>query len=212
MDVEINIEERIIAGAADLFHKYGIRSVSMDDIARHLTISKKTIYQYFKDKNEIVMLSLKLHMDTNKNEYDEAFKNSSNAIEELSKVSQCMRKDFNELNPSLLFDMQKYHPSAWEMWLNFKNEYIKNQVQQNLVRGMEEGYFRENIDAESLARLRVEQVQLAFDDQVFPTDKFNFKELQMMFFDHFVHGIVTPKGLKLYEKYSQQSFNEELAR
>ncbi|QSE96960.1 TetR/AcrR family transcriptional regulator [Fulvivirga lutea] len=205
----MNIEEKIIAGAAELFHKYGIRSVSMDDIARHLSISKKTIYQYYKDKNEIVSLSLKLHMDMNKQEYDEVFKESENALEELSKVSKCMRKDFKDMNPSLLFDLQKYHPKAWEMWTKFKNEYIKNQVQTNLERGVKEGYYRKEINPEALARLRVEEVQLAFDETVYPKDQFNFKELQLLFFDHFVHGIVTPKGKELYDKYLQQALKAE---
>ena len=110
----MNIEEKIIAGAGDLFHRYGIRSVSMDDIARHLSISKKTIYQYYKDKDEIVSLALKQHMDQQKTEYNEIFSKGANAIEELARVSQCMRKDFKDMNPSLLFDMQKYHPNAWK--------------------------------------------------------------------------------------------------
>lgn len=205
----MKIEEKIISGAAELFHKYGIRSVSMDDIARHLSVSKKTIYQYYKDKNEIVNLSLKLHMDMNKMEYDEIFVDSSNAIEELANVSKCMRKGFTDMNPSLLYDLQKYHPKSWKLWMDFKNEYIKNQVQENLHKGIKEGYYRKEINPEVLARLRVEQVQLAFDESVFPKSQFNFKELQLMFFDHFVHGIVTPKGKELYEKYSQQTLKEE---
>ncbi len=205
----MDIEEKIIEGAAELFHKYGIRSVSMDDIARHLSVSKKTIYQYYTDKNEVVMLSLKLHMDINKQEYDEAFEGSENALEELAMVSKCMRKDFKDMNPSLLFDMQKYHPKAWQMWLDFKNQYIKDQVLTNLKRGIEEGYYRSEIDPEALARLRVEEVQLAFDERVYPKKEFDFKELQLMFFDHFVHGIVTEKGMELYKKYSQQTLKEE---
>lgn len=198
------MEDNIIQGASELFHKYGIRSVSMDDIARNLAISKKTIYQYYKDKNEIVMLSLKLHMDKNKLEYNNIFKEGENAIQELANVSTCMRKDFKDMNPSLLFDMQKYHPQAWKMWVDFKNEYLKNKLIENLNKGIKEGFYRQNINAEVLAMLRVEQVQLAFDDNVFPKDKFNFKELQMMLFDHFVHGIVTAKGKELFEQYSQQ--------
>lgn len=205
----MSIEEKIISGAAELFHKYGIRSVSMDDIARHLSISKKTIYQYYKDKNEIVILSLKLHMDMNKQEYDAVFTDSDNAIEELARVSKCMRQDFKDMNPSLLYDMQKYHPKAWVLWMDFKNTYIKNQVLENLEKGIKEGYYRKEINPEALAKLRVEQVQLAFDESIFPKDKFNFKELQLMFFDHFVHGIVTEKGKELYDKYSNQTLKEE---
>ncbi|HNP19307.1 MAG TPA: TetR/AcrR family transcriptional regulator [Fulvivirga sp.] len=197
----MSIEGNIIAGAGELFHKYGIRSVSMDDIARHLSISKKTIYQYYKDKDEIVTLALKAHMDHEKLEYGEACKESANAIEELSRVSKCMRSDFKDMNPSLLFDMQKYHPNAWKLWMDFKNEYIKNHVVENLKRGIEEENFRKEIDPEAMAIFRVEQVQMAFDETIFPPDKFRLKELQLLLFDHFVHGIVTEKGKVLYEQY-----------
>ncbi len=206
----MSIEGNIIAGAGELFHKYGIRSVSMDDIARHLSISKKTIYQYYKDKDEIVTLALKAHMDHEKLEYDEACKGSVDAIEELSRVSKCMRSDFKDMNPSLLFDMQKYHPNAWKLWMDFKNEYIKNQVVENLKRGIEEENFRKEIDPEAMAIFRVEQVQMAFDETIFPSDKFRLKELQLLMFDHFVHGIVTEKGKKLYKQYLEKEEPSEI--
>lgn len=199
------MEEKIIAGAADLFHKYGVRSVSMDDIARHLSISKKTIYQYFKDKNDVVVQAMKWHLNINKQEYDEVFLTGHNAIEELSGVSQCMRKDFKDINQSLLFDLQKYHPEAWDLWVTFKTQYMKNQVLENLKKGVEEGYYRKEIDPETLARLRIEQVQLAFDENVFPKSAFNFKEVQLMFLDHFINGIVTEKGKQLYKSVSHES-------
>lgn len=187
-----------------MFTRYGVRSVSMDDIARQLSVSKKTIYQYFKDKDEIVTMAVQAHMEHEKKEYEEIANCSHNALEELSKVCSCMRKDFKDMNPSLLFDLQKYHPDAWNVWLQFKNEHIKNQIVSNLKRGVEEGYFRKEIDPEFLAILRVEQVQLVFDNQIFPADKFNLKETQMKLMDHFVHGLVTEKGRKLYMSYLEK--------
>lgn len=203
----MDTKEKIINGAGELFTRYGVRSVSMDDIARHLSMSKKTIYQYFKDKDEIVSRSVAAHMELEKCEYDEIFGTSHDAVEELAKVSKCIRKDFNEMNPSLLFDLQKYHPQAWNVWLDFKNQYIKNAIASNLQRGIEEGYYRKEIDPEFLAILRVEQIQLVFDNQIFPSDKFNLKETQMKLFDHYVYGIVTDKGRKLYEKYLENEKN-----
>ena len=200
----MNIKSRIIEGAKELFTRYGVRSVSMDDIARQLSISKKTIYQYFKDKDEIVTKAVQAHMEFEKAEYEEIFDSSHNAVEELSKVCKCLRKDFHEMNPSLLFDLQKYHPKAWKVWLEFKNEHIRDAIANNLKRGIEEGHFRKEIDPEFLAVLRVEQVQLVFDNQIFPSDKFNLKETQMKLFDHYVHGIVTEKGKKLYLEYLEK--------
>ena len=91
--------------------------------------------------------------------------------------------------------------------MDFKNEYIKNQIVENIAKGIEQGYFRKEINPEAMARLRVEQVQMAFDESIFPRDIFNLKELQLLIFDHFLHGIVTEKGKTLFQQHivNQQS-------
>ena len=205
---EHDMKEEITKRAMELFARFGVRSVTMDEIARDLSISKKTIYQYFKDKDEIVTSTTKMHMEMEKQEYQEIADSSQNAIEELSQANKCMRKDFREINPSLLFDLQKYHRKAWESWLDFK-VFIRESITSNLKRGIDEGFFRKGIDVEALAIMRVEQVQIAFDDRVFPRDKFDFRELQMLLFDHFVHGILTDEGRSLYETYLKQQLVQE---
>lgn len=197
----MEINERIIVAADSLFMKYGARSVTMDDIARELSVSKKTIYQYYKDKDEIVTLVSKAHIDQEKKEFTEISETSDSAIEEIFKISQCIRKMVTEINPSLLFDLQKYHRKAWDLYLDYKTEFIKNSVVSNLDRGIKEGCYREELDAEVIATYRVEQVQMAFDDKIFPTKKFKFPQVQMQLFDHFIHGLLTDKGRKLYKDY-----------
>ena len=187
--------------ALELFMKYGVRSVTMDDLSRHLSISKKTIYQCFEDKDDVVCQATTAHLELEKKEYDEVYESSSNAIEELATTCQCMRRSFKEINPSLLYDLQKYHHDAWRIWNDFKNVYIRDSIVRNLNRGIEEGYFREEIDPETLATFRVEQVEMALDEKIFPREKFDFREVQIALFDHYVYGIVTDKGKNLYENY-----------
>jgi len=203
----MELKNKIIETAGYLYTKYGVRSVTMDDIARELSVSKKTIYQHFKDKDEIVFSATQAHLMAEKKEYSDIFDNATNAIEELAMISRCMRKNIAELNPSLLYDLQKYHRKAWEGFLTFKVEFVRNHIMRNLERGVKEGYFRSEIDPEILAIYRMEQVQMAFDDKLFPTKKFDFKLVQMQMFDLFVHGIVTDKGQKLFKEYSQQHSN-----
>lgn len=179
----------------------------MDDIARHLSMSKKTLYQYYKDKDELVTIGMSLHMEKEKEEYEEVERKAQDAIEEMAMISSCMRRDLRDMNPSLLFDLQKYHPRAWQVWLDFKNDFIKNSISQNVKRGIEQGLFREDVDPEIMAILRVEQVQMAFDDRIFPSDKFDFRTVQMDFFDHFIHGLVNEKGKKLLDTYLEQQNN-----
>ena len=197
----MDINERIIVAADSLFMKYGARSVTMDDIARELSVSKKTIYQYYKDKDEIVTLVSQAHIEQEKKEFTEISESSNNAIEEIFKISQCIRKMVTEINPSLLYDLQKYHRKAWDLYLDYKTEFIKNSVVDNLQRGIKEGCYREELDVEVIATYRVEQVQMAFDDKIFPRNKFNFPQVQMQLFDHFLHGLLTDKGRKLYKDY-----------
>ena len=110
---EQDIKDRILTGAWELFMKYGIRSVSMDDVARHLSVSKKTLYHYFADKDEIVTMIASYQMEINHKQYESFHTSAKNAIDELVKISVCLKKDFQKMNPSLLFDRKKPSSMPW---------------------------------------------------------------------------------------------------
>jgi TetR/AcrR family transcriptional regulator, cholesterol catabolism regulator len=198
-------KQKLLRGAEELFMRYGLRSVSMDDIARHLGISKKTIYQHFADKDEVVATVAKGHMESQRQQFDLIAKESKNSVEELVKISFCLKENIKNINPSLLFDMQKYHQKAWSEWLAFKQKFIRENIIRNLRQGIEEGVFREDIHLDVIATLRLEEVQMAFDNSIFPRNKFSVPEVQAQLFDHFIYGIFTDKGRKLYLKYKQQN-------
>ena len=181
--------------------RYGIRSVSMDNIANHLGVSKKTLYQYFNDKDEMVLSVTEAHIRRDRAELDEIGKSAKNSVEELVKLSACLRENFRDMNPSLLFDLQKFHHDAWNVWLDYKNNFIKNQIERSLNQGKEEGYFRSEVNTNVMAIMRLETIQFAFDPMLFPKDKYELTEVQMQIFEHFIYGIFTDKGKKLYEKY-----------
>jgi TetR/AcrR family transcriptional regulator, cholesterol catabolism regulator len=205
---EQDTRDKILAGAESLFMKYGIRSVSMDDIARQLSVSKKTLYQHFADKDELVELMSKVHMDKDVKEY-EAIKNASeNSIDELSKISFQIKCDFEDMNPSLLFDLQKFHPKAWALWLTHKNDFIMRSIVRNLHQGISEGYYRPDINAEIISISRLVLIEAGFDEGLYPKEKFNLVEVQSQFFDHFVYGICTDKGRELYEKYKEKTITQ----
>jgi AcrR family transcriptional regulator len=204
---ELDNKEKLLKGAEDLFMKYGVRSVSMDDIARHLGISKKTIYQHFTDKDDVVVSVAKAHMERQRQQFDRIAAESKNAVEEMVKISINLKENMKNINPSLLFDMQKYHQRAWNEWLNFKHKFIRQSVMRSLRQGMEEGYFRPEMNVDIISMMRLEQVQMAFDNAVYPRDQYNIPEVQAQLFDHFVHGILTEKGKKLYQKYKEKNKN-----
>lgn len=204
----MEVKEQIIIAADELFMRYGIRSITMDDIAKHLSISKKTIYQFYKDKNEIVCQVTEAHLEREKKEFCGIVKDSENAVQMLFLISKCIRNNVATMNPSLLFDLQKYHVKAWKIFLTYKEKIFKNNMINALERGIQEGYFRTDIVPRVLATMRMEQVQMAFNDQVFPRAEFDFTQVQMQLFDHFMHGITTTKGQELFNNYLENNKNE----
>jgi TetR/AcrR family transcriptional regulator, cholesterol catabolism regulator len=197
---EQDIKNKILKGAEDLFMRYGIRSISMDDIARHLGVSKKTLYQHFADKDELVLMVSRRHLERNMLEFDGIRDGSKNPIEELAKISTCLRSNMEAMNPTLLFDLQKFHSKAWSEWIDFKKKYLHKSIVHNLTWGIKEGFIRPDINPEIMAPMRIELVQIAFNNDVFPPGRFKLAEVQEQIFDHFVYGVVTEKGRKLYQK------------
>lgn len=201
---EQDVKTKILKGAEELFMRYGVRSITMDEIARHMGMSKKTLYMYFADKDDIVTSVTREHLDRERQQFDQITQESGNSVEELVKISTCLKQILKGMNPSILFDLQKYHPRAWNVWNDHKNKFIRESVERNLRQGIEKGYFRPDINPEILAIVRLETVQFGFDDQLFPRDKFDLTQVQLHILEHFVYGLLTDKGRKLYQKYKDK--------
>ncbi len=199
----MEIEERILHSAAELFFRNGIKSITMDDIASHLGMSKKTIYQYYEDKNAIVNAIANHEISIQKKEMDDARKTSVDAIDEIFKTMNCLSRTFIKINANVFYDMQKFHPSSWQLFHDFKERRIMSFVEENLKEGVKQLLYRTDINVKVMAKFRVESVTLAFNPLVFPPEKYNIKDMQLILLDHFVHGISTLKGHKLINKYKQ---------
>ncbi len=194
------MKERILTGSLELCLRYGIKSVTMDDIAANLSISKKTIYQYFKDKNEIVTITCKMFMDNEEGDINQIKKESKNAIDEMVKICEYIKNNIANLNPSILFDLKKYHPEAWDIYTQHKEKCILETIRKNMEEGIVEGYYHKDIDVKVLSQLRMGEVEMVWDPAVFPPTEYNIPEVQMQVFIHFLRGILTPKGYELWNK------------
>jgi AcrR family transcriptional regulator len=194
-------KERILAGSLDLFYRAGIKSVTMDDIAKHLAVSKKTIYQFFTDKNELVTALVQQKMVEDEQQITTLMQQSANVIEQLMEMMRCSEEIQARANPILMYDLQKYHPEAWDLFQQFKNGVIISTLEQLLREGKEQGYIRPDIDVKIIARMRVNQVELGFNAAIFPPQEFGVWKVQQQFLEHFNYGICTLEGYKLLEKY-----------
>ena len=205
----MEIKERIIAKAREQFFRYGVKSVTMDDIARELGISKKTIYQHFEDKDAIVHQLMLNEMANDKCEWDELDGSSNNVIEKIVKSMDIIRQAFAEINPSAFFDIKKYHPKTWELFQEHKQNFIMESVRKELLQGIEQGFFRADIKVEILVRMRLEQIEIGFDPHLFPPNKFSLIEVELTMLDHYIRGILTPKGLEVYQEFMHNALNNK---
>lgn len=197
-------KERILEKSHELFNKYGVRSVSMDDIAAQLGMSKKTLYQHFTDKEELVDSCFSGVLNTHRHRCLADQKTSENPIHEMFLALDMMQEMFAEMNPAVLFDLQKYHPGAFRKFHEFKYNFLYNVISSNLKRGIEEELYRPEIDVDIITRLRIESVMLAFNAELFPTNRTHLIYIEQQIFEHFLFGVATTKGLKLIQKYKNQ--------
>ena len=201
---ESDTKQRIKQAANDLVMQYGIRSVSMDDIAANLGISKKTIYLYFKDKDELVDEIVGDIIVNNRYECNADRDRAENAIHEIFLVMDMMAEMFAVMNPGILFDMQKYHPATFKKFLKHKNEYLYNVCRENLERGIQEELYRPELAVDILCRYRVETMFIPFNPDFQQSLKYNLAKIEEEIIIHFLFGLVSLKGYKLVMKYWQQ--------
>jgi AcrR family transcriptional regulator len=200
----MEVQERIREKADQLFRRYGIRSVTMDDIATELGISKKTIYQYYADKDCLVDAVAIDEIGFSQQSCMKDMAESANAIEEIFRVMEFVEVMFRNMNPSMIHDLEKYHPAGYKRFLEHKNKFLFDMIKRNLERGIKEELFRSEINIEIMTRFRLESMMIAFNAELFPSSKFNLAELQQEIIEHFLYGLATLKGYKLILKYKQQ--------
>lgn len=173
----------------------------MDDIAREGGMSKKTIYQEFRDKSQLVYEAFSAFLERDECKLKEISDQEDGVIEHFIQVSRFMRERYAGMNPLILNEIKRYYPQSWKRFEEFKKGHAMKSMVQIMERGRRLGYFREGINAEIMAAMRLEQI--TFDYEAFSTgSEYSMGELQWQIFDHFIHGILTDKGRAAYLKES----------
>ncbi|WP_051203345.1 TetR/AcrR family transcriptional regulator [Hugenholtzia roseola] len=199
-------QRKMVVEAQELFWQYGLRSVTMDEIATRLSVSKKTIYQYFEDKADLIFHCVKHHLEEEIGCISNAAVQAENALAEVMRIMQHNQRFMLSFHPSILYDLQKYYPKAWSLFLEQKEKRFSENVKANMQRGIQEGLYRPDIDPLVMAVLRMEEVQMGFNPTVFPQKEFHIPSVQIQLFKHFIFGIVTPKGYEIFAQYLKEQF------
>lgn len=198
-------ETKILEKCERLFMRYGIKSVTMDDVSRELGMSKKTLYQYFENKEELIHKVTQNHFTCQNKVIEHIIHHSKTAIDEMIGISNWMNTMSKNLNPSLVFDLKKYHPQSWQVFNDHRNTEVYNCIKHNLERGIQEGIYREELDTEVLARIYIARMEMFLDAEIFPYDKFPPEKTFKVFMDYHIRGLATPKGIKYLEKIKSEN-------
>lgn len=197
----MDVLTKILNAAVDLFRQYGFKAVTMDDIARRAGISKKTLYQHFANKSEIVTESVVWFKTQICESCETVVKESSNAVEAMVRTQTIMNHVHKQTNPMVIFELQKYFPEAYQ---RFREKLIEQDVEiirQTIIQGIEEGNYRSDINPELMARYRLETSLIMFQPNLLVNERYDLLFVAHEICEHFMYGIMTAKGEKLYQKY-----------
>lgn len=197
----MEIKEKILDGAEALFMRYGIKSVTMDDIARELGISKKTLYQHVSNKNDLIGQIFGCRMDEEREEMEQIHRDASDAIDELLRIAKSVIRRLRKMSPAALFDLKKYHSAEWKAFETHHQEYIYQLIKRNIERGMAQGIYRANLHPDIISKLYVGKTSLVADEDLFPLSEYNLEELFRQYILYHIHGIASMEGRKLLSEH-----------
>jgi predicted DNA-binding protein YlxM (UPF0122 family) len=201
----MEVKERIQEKANELFLQYGIRSVSMDDIANALGMSKKTIYQYFADKDELVDAVVDAHITMMQSNCGNCRTGAKDAVHEMMMTMEMIIEQLTNMNPMVLNDLAKFHFRSYQRFLEHKNKFLARIIHDNIEWGKKEELYRPEVNTDVMSKYRLESMMIPFNISIFPPGKYNLAATSGQIIEHFVYGLATINGHKLIQKYKLEN-------
>lgn len=201
--------KELIGKISETFIKYGIKSVTMDDLARNLHVSKKTLYQYFDDKQDLVKTCLKHHIDVDMCEIKAISENRVNAIDEMYSMGKAVSHRASQIHPSIFYDLEKYYPEAWDLFNDYRKGQIYETIKDNIERGMAEGLYRSDLNVDVIAGIYVLRIDDLTNQEIFPSDKYPFGDLYLEVMRYHIRGMASDKGIEYLKQLVEQERNNQ---
>ena len=177
-----------------LYQRYGIKSVTMDDVAKHLGISKKTLYEFFIDKEDLIKQVLMQDYDLKLQSFLKIEQKNLNSIEELFEVYKMITEIFKDYNPSVEYDVKKYYPSLFIQLREVKRTRMFELSKKNMEKGKRDGFFRSELNVSLIARLHVFRVENLLGSGLFSVEELTaFRTFHELFVYH-LYGILSQRG------------------
>ncbi|MCC7465571.1 MAG: TetR/AcrR family transcriptional regulator [Saprospiraceae bacterium] len=193
-------QEKWLKRVEELFFNLGIKSLTMDDVARELGISKKTLYSFVENKDDLVAKVMERHMAEQCKVDEVMHAEAANAVDEMVRLIQHIVADLGKMKPNVVHEMQRYHREIWNRINDFQHSYILNLTRQNLEWGRRDGLYRTDFDLEAAARFYIAGAMIIFDDRYFPKPPYTYDFLFKEFITNYLHSIISKKGLQLLKE------------
>jgi len=190
----------IIEKVSELYIKYGIKSITMDDVAIELGISKKTLYQHVSDKDDLVGKFIDNEINIRKDQICKCMRAENNAVEEFIEISASMNKIIRNQNPATEHDLKKYYPHHFQKIEKVRREGIYSYILLNLKKGKEEGLYRKELNDETIGKLYLSRVESIHMNNLFTIEEFTSRKLFLELLAYHIRGISTQKGIVVFEK------------
>jgi len=193
-------QEKWLKRVAELFMRYGIKALTMDDVARELGISKKTLYQFVENKDDLVNKVMESHLTIECDRAQEVSTLAADALDEMMMVIRENLIDMQGMKSNIVFDLQKYHRDAWDKIQAYQRGFLYKVVVDNLQRGVKEGLYRDDFDVDIAAKLHLVQTFSIFDEAWFPKPPYSSATLFREAIMHYLHGVLSEKGRQELKK------------
>lgn len=194
--------QTLVARSRELFMKHGLKSLTMDDIARELGMSKKTIYQVVDNKSDLIRICLKDYLDEERRNLDLILGKAENSVDELIHIMEYFLAAVRDLNSNTLNELQKYYPESWDIYNDYRYNFVLARMRENLQTGIKQGFYRKDMNADIMSRLYVAGVQVLTHEDLFPPHKYAFVNTFREFLNYYLRGIVSEKGLKYMHEHN----------
>lgn len=198
------VKEKILSESEAMFMRYGFKSITMDDVARELGVSKKTLYQFFVDKNDLVAQCVENHLDKIREGCIFINTHATDPVSEMLEISSHVGQQIKHVNPAALFDLRKYFKPVWDKLDDFRKQYITQNITRNLESGKKKGFYWKDIDTELTCKLYVYLLDFVLNPDNY-YDKADFRSVHLELIKYHLRSVCTPKGLEVMEnKLSQK--------
>lgn len=197
----MDVREKIIKEAAELFFVMGVKKVKMDDIAQKLKISKRTIYEHFKDKDSLIRETIQMNQSQQNSNNDKILRESENTIAAVLGLLRNGSEILAVINPDYFTDLQRLYPKIWKEHIEKSKVHSYNLILEFLKKGKKEGIYRKDINEKIISIILIEQLNMLSDQNIFPSGEFSIVEVYENIIINMTRGAATSRGLELLEKY-----------